>query len=148
MNADLLTRESLQRLYVDQRLNTVQIAKLAGCSSVTVWKRLRRFGIPTRSRAEARRLYVAHGAAPKRLSRHDRAMLTELEEYGDLSEREARRMCILLALDRGKHPRAVAAAQGVTKAFVHYMWREYRKRGWAAIIHGNEGKIEVNGERL
>ena len=45
IDADLL-----RRLYVDQRLTAEAIAARLGCSPITVFRRLRRFGIPARPR--------------------------------------------------------------------------------------------------
>jgi hypothetical protein len=50
---------TLQRLYIDERLTTVQVARHFQCSPSTVRRQLSRFGIPTRRR----------GPAPRRLRR-------------------------------------------------------------------------------
>nr|BEK65015.1 TniQ family protein [Kitasatospora purpeofusca] len=46
----VLAPEELRRLYIDERLSTPKIAKLAGCTSSTVGRFLKEAGIPTRRR--------------------------------------------------------------------------------------------------
>lgn len=50
--------ELLRRLYADERLTTDQIAARLGCAAITILRRLRRFGIPTRPRGPV----PGHGA--------------------------------------------------------------------------------------
>lgn len=43
-----ITKEKLERLYLQEELSTIKIARKFGCSSETVANRLRDYGIPTR----------------------------------------------------------------------------------------------------
>ena len=49
----LYSRDFLQREYVDAGRNAAQVAKMIGCSKGAVIKAAQRFGLPTRSAAEA-----------------------------------------------------------------------------------------------
>ncbi|MBI2492206.1 MAG: AsnC family protein [Candidatus Rokubacteria bacterium] len=49
-----IDEELLRRLYVDERLTAEVIARQFGCSPITVFRRLRRFGIQARSRGPTR----------------------------------------------------------------------------------------------
>jgi len=53
-NVKLLPKEELRRLYVDKRMNFVEIGKELEVSAATVGKWVRRYDIPTRSASEAR----------------------------------------------------------------------------------------------
>ena len=53
--------ELLRRLYVDERLTADAIAARVGCASITILRRLRRFGIPARPRGPLRQAKTLNG---------------------------------------------------------------------------------------
>ncbi|MGB1561603.1 MAG: hypothetical protein ACPHN2_08910 [Sinimarinibacterium flocculans] len=55
---------TLRRLYVDERMDCVQIGRMFGKDPKTVWYHLRRFGIPTRPRGSDKRQQFPKGHVP------------------------------------------------------------------------------------
>lgn len=51
--------DDLRVLYQDKKLSISQIAKIYGCSYITVWKRMKRFCVKSRTLSEANRLSMA-----------------------------------------------------------------------------------------
>ena len=60
-----ITKEDLQRLYIDQNLTTHQVAKILGCHHSTVAGKAMRFGLSKKkkplSKAELKDLYIVRG---------------------------------------------------------------------------------------
>lgn len=52
-----IPRGELTTLYVNERKSIPQIASIYGVSTITVWKRLKQYGIPTRTTAESNNKY-------------------------------------------------------------------------------------------
>lgn len=65
---NILTKEFLQQKYLKERLSTYQIAKLVGCSAMTVYCYLKKFGIPIRTISEANRLREISEATRRKIS--------------------------------------------------------------------------------
>lgn len=53
--AHKITKEQLEELYINQRLSFGQVAAILHIGSATVWRKLHKFDIPTRSSVEVRR---------------------------------------------------------------------------------------------
>ena len=50
-----IDHEWLRKKYWDKGLSAAKIARLIGCCEVTIWNRLKKYGIGTRTRSEAKR---------------------------------------------------------------------------------------------
>ncbi|OGN27882.1 MAG: hypothetical protein A3A33_04565 [Candidatus Yanofskybacteria bacterium RIFCSPLOWO2_01_FULL_49_25] len=61
MSANILSKELLQRLYIEKKMSSVDIGKIQGCSEHKVNYWIRKYNIPKRSIAEA--LYTKHNPA-------------------------------------------------------------------------------------
>ena len=72
----IITKEALQRMYVDERKSPAMIAREVGCNDVTVWKRLKEYGFEIRGRnlgnvitkEDLQRLYVDEGRPMKEIA--------------------------------------------------------------------------------
>lgn len=53
-----LTKEELEELYVNQHLNTIEVAELLGLTHTTISNRLKKFGIPIRGIESNRKIIV------------------------------------------------------------------------------------------
>ncbi|WP_254919308.1 helix-turn-helix domain-containing protein [Bacillus cereus] len=62
---ELFSKKELHQLYITEELSTVRIAEIKNCSSGTVTKYLKKYGIPIRNRKEASNM--ASGHVPKKL---------------------------------------------------------------------------------
>src|SRR5712692_9034448 len=58
---DSIGPELLKRLYVDERSTAAEIAARVGCAPITILRRLRRFGIPTRPRGPSHQAKTLNG---------------------------------------------------------------------------------------
>lgn len=56
-----IARDMLKRRYVEERLTAEEIAARIGCAPITILRRLRRFGIPTRSRGPLHQAKTLNG---------------------------------------------------------------------------------------
>ena len=56
-----ITKHDLGRLYQDEKLSQEHIAAIYGCSQALVWLKMREYGIPSRSHAEAGILASGYG---------------------------------------------------------------------------------------
>jgi len=52
-----IPEDILRKFYLEEKLSQYQIAERLGCSQVAVWRRLKKYNIPLRSRAEANILF-------------------------------------------------------------------------------------------
>ena len=72
----IITKEALQRMYVNERKSPTVIAREIGCSDVTVWNRLKEYGFEIRGRNlgnvitkdDLQRLYVGEGRPMKEIA--------------------------------------------------------------------------------
>ena len=71
--------------------------------------------------------------AEYKLEAQDRTDLQQLLGEGALSQRVARRVQALLALDRGERIGAIVHWVGLSPAALWYLWRRYQERSLAAI---------------
>lgn len=56
-----LNKEKLNELYLDKRMSLSDIGRIAGCSRRTVYFHIKKFGIPLRTKAEARTIAMNRG---------------------------------------------------------------------------------------
>ena len=72
----IITKEALQRMYVDEQKSAAMIASEVGCNDVTVWNRLKEYGFEIRGRnlrnvitkEDLQRLYVDEGRPMKEIA--------------------------------------------------------------------------------
>lgn len=67
--ATFLTKEKLTELYTDKQLSLSDIGRIAGCSRRTVYFHTQKFGIPLRSKVEARTIAMNRGKIKQSVTR-------------------------------------------------------------------------------
>ncbi len=72
-----LTKEKLKELYVYKKMSLSDIGRIAGCSRRTVYFHIKKFGIPLRTKAEARAIALDKG----------KFKYTSIDEKGEIEEK-------------------------------------------------------------
>lgn len=57
-----IPEDVLQQLYLEEKLTQYQIAERLGCSQGAIWRRLKKYGIPMRSKAESELMFSRYAS--------------------------------------------------------------------------------------